>query len=349
MTCDKLVSEPSVTEGPAGTQGERGFILVATLWVIAVITLVVGYYVSWVSDLRDDFIAKSERIDATLDVASTRATALYLLATRQRDVEGLKLPQGFIRMDGTPYKGIGQARFAIHDLSGFVNLNAQSGVQQRNLLVELGLSRSRAEAAVAKLLDYTDPDDQLRPNGAEAAAYRHRQEPPPTNRLLVGPLEVLRVQGWKDLLSPEQLGALRDHSTVYGTVRTNLNAATGRVLRTLPWLRDSQVDRALKAREERLFRSLQDFQERLALDPQLEIDPLMYTVVPSPFVRLSVWSAGGAWERRSDLRLTPHSEQGAPWIMDQTLKTPHPQWRTHEAMAPPGPLDQEAASKTATE
>src|SRR5210317_991245 len=63
-------------------RSQKGTILVLTLWTLAILTIAVGYLADWFEKTADQTVGVSERFQAELEITSTRATLLYLLATR---------------------------------------------------------------------------------------------------------------------------------------------------------------------------------------------------------------------------------------------------------------------------
>ena len=61
--------------------------------------------------------------------------------------------------------------YSISDESGKINLNSltdASGLILDNLLVNRGVSKEQADTIVSSILDWRDPDEAVRLNGAES-------------------------------------------------------------------------------------------------------------------------------------------------------------------------------------
>ena len=119
---------------------EGGFVLVLVLAMLVVLSLLAGSIAATTSRLLEQATQRERGMQDQLDMASTRATVLYLIGTQRltvggltvdnlvsfgedgvrpsqspADIEGngLLLPVGTeIAMDGRAYRGIGNARFA---------------------------------------------------------------------------------------------------------------------------------------------------------------------------------------------------------------------------------------------
>ncbi len=120
------------------------------------------------------------------------------------------------------------------------------------------------------LLDWVDPDDLVRLNGAEASeGYQ------PANALLVRIDELKKVKGWETFTSTP---GWDDEVTVNSTGPVDLAWAPRDVLRALPGFTDAMVERFLQLRagpdgkdgtaDDTVFKSLDDIRAALALSPE---------------------------------------------------------------------------------
>lgn len=91
----------------------------------------------------------------------------------------------------------GRAQY--RDVGGLVSLNSSGSQIIAGLLRQFGVSGDDAAGLAATLGDFIDEDSVRRPRGAEAADYRLRQRPVPTNSPLRDLAELQRVLGWEDL------------------------------------------------------------------------------------------------------------------------------------------------------
>jgi len=215
------------------TQIQSGFILVATIWMLAGITLAAGYFATWASQQVEEVRQVQINTQGELDVISTRSTIMYLLASRYYSHQGLTIPASDglsgqvmseeellaqlmdpnfnlgssqqettgedgteIRVDDRAYQGIGMARFALQDSRGLISIRGIDWAQLQRLLAILGVDSEYRQPLLDKFHDYIDIDIFNRLNGAEQYQYREAKLAPPTNRLLRTPMEIRRIMGW---------------------------------------------------------------------------------------------------------------------------------------------------------
>ena len=310
----------------------RGFALALTLWILAAIAVVVGLVTLWALQSVRDAGADRARIEDMVAMHGTRDTLLYLGATRALTRAGLPVtvlsddararrllddfgaldttPRGGeIRMDGRPYLGDGNARFAIQDEAGLFSLVLPAAAGLDRVLAATGVPQREVPAYRDALLDYTDADSLKRLAGAEAREYEFAHLPPPPDRQLLLPSEAVHVLGWDS--PPSQLRTLLSESTTFesGTIGINTMPAA-----LLPfWLPGCpETCRAFIERRDRApFMSARDAE--LALGISLPGDAVTdYRTLPSETWRLTLWGRSGAAER-IHVRFTPLADATAPW------------------------------------
>ncbi len=145
---------------------QRGVALLIVLWVLVLLTLVSGTLA---------LLAKAENIEARtlFDDARARMGALggiqrAVFEMRNPDLETKWIP------DGRPYVfrlGEAEVSVAITDETGKLDLNSSTEDAKLNLLVGHGMDPVAAQALVDAIEDWKDPDDFVRPNGAEEGEY----------------------------------------------------------------------------------------------------------------------------------------------------------------------------------
>lgn len=146
---------------------QRGVAFVLVLWVIAMLTIVLGSFA---------LIARTENLQARhlFDTTQARYAAeaglnLAAFALRKSDPATRWIP------DGRPYTfGFGDAvvEVRITDDSGKIDINAADARMLENLFASRGLDPDRAIALAEAVIDWRDPDDLAMPNGAEEAEYK---------------------------------------------------------------------------------------------------------------------------------------------------------------------------------
>ncbi len=145
---------------------QRGLALVTVLWVLMLLSLIAA---SFTRTVRTDINLTRNLID------NAKAEALADAGVFQA-IAGLFAPvhQGGWRVDGTVYAwayGGGEIRVSVQDEGGKIDLNAGQDVLLRILFQSLGLEDQESNALADAIVDFRDPDDLRRLNGAEDADY----------------------------------------------------------------------------------------------------------------------------------------------------------------------------------
>ncbi len=315
-------------------RGQRGFVLAITLWILAAIAVMVGMMTLWALEQVRDAAADRGRVEAYLEMRSTRDTLLYLMATRDLTVAGLPLATlsaeeralralddfggadrsprgGELLLDGQPYRGLGGVTFAIQDEAGLFPILVPTAPVLDRFLVKQGVRHEDVPRLRDTLMDFLDHDDLRRLNGAEARDYERADQPRPPNRQLLLPVELKDVLDWAELVPPASMDGLPERLTTFYAGAVNLNTAP---LELLPTWVDGCPDvcRAVVERRRRepfrtAFEVIGEVGARLEGDPSLE-----YRFLPSNAFRLTLWGdSGSGW--RLHVRLTPLANRQSPW------------------------------------
>ena len=317
---------------------EGGFVLVATLWALAALAVLAAYIDGVVaSDVRDAIEAKRS-LQAELDRRSTEATLVYLLATGRMHHRGLILEEeqrfsgslseeqflpdhgdGELLVTGAVYAGIGGTRFSIQDEGGLVSVNSPRYPPFAALLAHAGVAASDVERVVARVEDYIDSDDTLSLNGAERYDYGQNGEPPPLNWIMASPRELTRVLGVDGLMSADEWERLWTLLTMRPVYSYNFNTMRPEILAALLGLDERRLRGMLEEREKGpIFRLTQ---VAMLSGRHLDIDDMEVSILPSRFLRLSVWHESEGSRTLAGLALTPHGET-APWRKDYRYSEP---------------------------
>lgn len=323
---------------------ERGFILAMVLWMLVAIAVGVGFLMLWTRERVAEATRDRAEVDDRIALLSTRETLLYLAATvpvtqagqplspipegelaarRLEDFGGFdRRPRGGeLRLDGQPYRGLGGVTFAIQDESGLVPVAFPETSPVPRLLAAAGASARDVPSLVDRLVDYTDPDDLKRLNGAEARDYERAGRPPPPGRPVAHPRELSRVLGW-EALPPAVMARAQDWSTSAYSGALNLNTAPLPLLAAFVEDCGTVCRDRLARRDTALFLSGRQFEEETAARLLGDRDT-DFRNTPSEAWRLAFWGASGrAW--RIHVRLTPLADQAAPWTVDAVYRAPRP-------------------------
>jgi general secretion pathway protein K len=191
--------------GTATTQ--HGIALLVVLWVVALLSLIAG---SSALSVR----TQTSLVDNLLASAKARAAAqagVHYAVSQLLHPD----PEQRWRTDGTVYEMLfsdARLRIAVTDEAGKIDLNAASGDLLGRLLRAAGIEHDRAAALVDAILDWRDPDDLHRLNGAEKDDYRAAgSRYLPRNGPFQSRDEVALVAG----MQPGYFAAIQDALTVH--------------------------------------------------------------------------------------------------------------------------------------
>lgn len=328
----------SPAAGPSA--GPRtGFVLVLVLALLVALTVLAGTVALVAQRLRDDQLARQREWQAEIDMADTRASVLYLLLSQRRTFGGLTVDEQMpltederveversgeapisyrpvgneIAFDARPYRGSGGVDFSLREDRGLIGVNWTAPALLARALERLGVEADRRARLSDLLLDYQDPDELYRLNGAERDQYLKAGLPPPSNRTLVTPLELRAVMGWREALAGLDDAALLDTFTVVRSVMINLNTAPASVLMSLPG-----VDAAIAQRivDGRRLQPYTELARVVQLAPGLTADSELLSLYPSDSGILRLWPREGGQARVLHWTLTPLNEGGPPWRED---------------------------------
>lgn len=232
--------------GSPPTGAEGGFALIIVLLVLALLLAVVGEF------------AQSMRLEGATAVNFRNAAAAAHLAEAayQRAAAEL-LPEALdVELDASgqlafrrtrllapdaPERtdlplGPGRLSYRITDENARLNLNRATPEVLHRLLAEVGVERSLRDVIVDSILDWRDPNEEHRLNGAESDYYLSLPQPYRSKNADFDSVdELLQVQGMtRDILygRPESAG-IAEYLTVTGSGSININTASPLVLRVL--------------------------------------------------------------------------------------------------------------------
>ena len=311
-----------------------GFVLVLGLVILVILTILATTVATLAQAARDNQLQRLDEASASVDIESTRATALYMLLTQRVTFGGLTvdgqmvlsederaiagpgespfsyMPVGNeVALDGTPYRGVGRAFFAIQDDAGRLSVNWAPQILLERFL---GIGSADPVPYVTlrnRLLDYQDRDDLKRLNSLERKDYLDAGLPPPTNRVMLTPLELRRIPGWRERLDPADDRVLRALS-VQRQILVNVNTAPAEVVAALPGLDAATAARVVDIRRSQPFLSVSAFQQTSG---STLADENYVGLYPSASGTLAVWVPGRGPVRTTHWMLTPRDDGGQPW------------------------------------
>lgn len=298
------------------TTSQRGFVLVATLWILAIITIAATYFAERVNTSMAMARQKQETAEQLIEFGNTRADILYRLGTTHFSFHGLGDLPAPIALDGRPYQGSGNDIVRLQDERGLLSLNFVERGFATRLLGELGIPVEKRDAMVDTLLDYTDLDDLRRLNGAESQEYAGLGLPTPPNQLLLMPYQLKNVLGWRDQ------SALWDNQRLTGLVSTsrvngfNPNTAPLELLASLPGSNRELASTMIKLRTEKPFYNT----AQLTAVTGFPLDSDFFLFFPGHSIRITHQSSRLPWGLQYSVTLTPTNDL-APWRIDYHIKT----------------------------
>lgn len=342
--------------------------LVAVLVALVVLTLLASAVAVVSERAVAEAHADANAFDGEIAAVGTRDSVLYLLSTQRQTYGGLTVDQQVvwsvgqatairpdddfgdatnflpigneIKLDGTPYKGLGSVRFALQDDAGRFSPNWSFPMYRAGFLTMLGVPADAWDRLDACLLDYQDPDDLYRLNGAERKQYKEQGRPGPANRTLLTPLELRRVMGWDKALAKLDDAKVMDLLTVARTVNINVNTAAPETLRSLPGVDATTAQRIVDLRQKLPHMLAWQFIQTFNL-PMDETQPLGLLAVG--YGTLKLWHNVGGAVRMIHWTLTPTDEGGRPWRLDYEIVLPRDQHTDSDiARAPQTPIFSQA-------
>lgn len=233
------------------TSHDAGIALISVLWVTVLLTVIATGFA---------FSMRSEAMAArnAWSLAQARAAAdgaverFAFELQRPRNLPDVWLANGQVRnwKDGD----IAVVASAV-DESAKIDLNTANEVLLKGLLQSAGgLEVEAAQKLADAIADWKDPDEERRPNGAEAADYKAaglKYVPPNAAFETVGELQ--RVLG----MTPELIARIGDHLTVHSRqAGINPLTASREVLLALPNATPEAVDAYIAQRRDALANKL---------------------------------------------------------------------------------------------
>lgn len=295
--------------------GQRGFVLVATLWVLAIVTIGAAFFAERVATSLALARQKQETAEELVAFANTRAEILYRLGTLRFTRSTLGTAPGIV-IDDRAYRGSGGDIVRLQDNRGLLNVNFVDPAAVARFLGLMGIPIEKRDSMVDTLLDYTDPDDLRRLNGAEARDYAAAGLPPPPNDWMVSPHQLKGVIGWRD---QHDLWEKKNALQFFTTARVagfNPNSAPLEVLASLPGMTRESAASLIKRREAApLYNHLQ-----LAEFGAVDIDTESVLFFPGNSFRVTQQSPRLPWAVQFGVTLTPLGDE-FPWRIDYFTRT----------------------------
>ena len=272
-------------------KSSEGIALIMVLWVIAILSVVAMEFcfamrteVHITNNYKDEF-----QLYAMAE-GGVQRTILELIYKHDSRVQQLraqileKVPEDKKEWvaDGRPYLipfDQGTCEIKVVSEAGKVNINVVSESMLRKIIDQLGWEQETRDIVVDSILDWRDPNDFHRVNGAEEEYYQSLKEPYHCkNGNLDSVEELLLVRGVtpdlfygkKELKKEEEEEkkadrvGLQDLFSIYSTgEQVDINSATPLVLKFVLGIPTEVSQQVVKAREEKIFKDLTDLEQRV--------------------------------------------------------------------------------------
>ena len=292
---------------------QRGFVLAATVWVLAALVLLADYVGGVVAADRERARALKMSLQDELDARGTEATVLYLLATGRMNYRGLEVASATGRdvlpVASEPHKGLGRIRFSLQDEAGLASFNAPNVLFQA-VLRHAGAAPADIALLNARIGDYIDRDDNLSLGGAERADYAAAGLPPPANWFFVAPLELMKVHDAQAVIPRQAWGFLRRTTTAAFTHAVNFNAMPVELLTAFLGGDAAAAARVAAYREQQPLTSFGVMSDAAGHD--LSAYREFPGVMVASRLRIALWREGARERMLVGVFLTPGAA-GGPW------------------------------------
>jgi hypothetical protein len=320
-----------------------GFILPLTLWIVAIMGLIVASVNTWVQTAVANAHSLRDKTDDQLATADIRNELLYALATRPKSARGLEvgvgLPvvknQDFMEALSTSYTSSRAIAFdnraytvedhpdyviKIQDGRGLFQLNYATPAPLRRFLGVMNIPDTERNRLADTLTDYVDEDDYTRMAGAEAPEYARLGLPPPANEPLLTPYEAKLALGWsdaKDLWEADMRAPLLTTCQVAGF---NPNTAPIPVLTTqLPHLSPDAIQRLSETRTVKAIANQTELSQ--AAGELIYDEAFFFSFMPGQCSIIEVFKKASQEHVRFSLTLRP-TNRAQPWRYDYELRIP---------------------------
>ena len=243
-----------------------GFILVATLFAIAVIAIGATYFASRVEGLQTAAFQQQSATEAEREAVSIGQALIQAVLLNPITERGLVIkdaPNEPLLLDGRFYRMGDKTQIAIQDERGLMSLNINDDLQLRRFFSAAGLPVERHDRLLDTLRDYVDVDDFKRLNGAERRDYIEAKLPPPANDFFTSRDELRRIPGWRELLAeldargkPGAAERFLGYFSAHRVSAINLNTAPRLIVQSLVGIDQARITALLDQRRLAPFQSV---------------------------------------------------------------------------------------------
>jgi len=246
-------------------KSQRGIALILTLLITAIlVTLIVEVNYSTQVDVR---IAGNLRNDLQASYLATSGVniAISYLKYDAQNTETDNLTEEWAKSFPPIPVGEGFVKVLIEDENAKININKivkEGGEEDEMIVNALARLLERAEIDMAilnSIIDWIDPNDDAKAEGAEDNYYESLDPPYPCKN---GPLNTLSELHMIKGITDDVYGKISKHLTIYSDGKININTASKEALACL----DDEIDEAnaegiIQYREEKPFDTKEELKE----------------------------------------------------------------------------------------
>jgi len=272
-------------------RNSEGIVLIMVLWVITILSVIVlefSFAMRTEVNIAKNFKEETQ-LYAIAEGGVQRAVAELIFKHDPRVQQKRKTqkadevpPEKREWMaDGRPYSlpfDQGKCEVKITSEAGKVNINTVLEATLRKIIGQLGLDAEARDMVVDSIMDWKDPDDFYRVNGAENDYYRSLKEPYDCKNANLDSIEELLLVrgvtpdlffGKKAKKKGEEGGkiegiGLRDLFSIYSSgEQIDINSAPLPVLRIVLGIPSEVAQSIIKAREEKGFQNQAELLQRV--------------------------------------------------------------------------------------
>ena len=279
----------------------RGIALIMVLWVVAVLSVIVlEFCFAMRTEINITKNYKEELQSYAMAEGGVQRAILELIYKQDPRVQQLRKPSKLEETppekrewvtDGRPYllsydRGVCEIR--VMSEAGKVNINLVSEQMIRKILENLGVDSETKEIIADSIMDWRDPDDFYRVNGAENDYYQSLKEPYFCKNAPLSSIEEMLLirgitpdlfygkKGKREEEAKEQQTGLKDIFSIYSPMQQiDVNSATTAVLRTTLGISPEMARKIVEVREEKAFEHQGDLLQRVP-----ELVPLIGQIGP---------------------------------------------------------------------
>jgi len=280
----------NVQSSQFSVQGSKGVALIMVLWVIAVLSVIVlEFCFAMRTDMNITQNYKQELQLYTMAEGGVQRAITELIYKHDPMVQQKRKPLDSAEIppenkewvtDGRPYFLLFDQRVCevrVTSEGGKINVNLVSESMLRKVIGNLGLEGETRDIVVDSIMDWRDPDDFYRANGAENAYYQSLKEPYHCKNGNLDSIEELllirgitpdlfygkRGKNEEESSKVDRIG-LKDIFTIYSPMQQiDINSATPAALRAVLGIPSEMAQRIVEARKEKKFVNQQDLLQRV--------------------------------------------------------------------------------------